>query len=132
MLNGKETTEFPWGGDFPPKTKDQAGNYSDESRKAKAPNDATQYIEGYDDVFPTTSPVMSFKPNKLGLYDMGGNVWEWCEDWYDNAQKARVLRGGSWGSGDRGTLLSSNRVPNFPGIRLHSYGFRLVLKGSGG
>jgi hypothetical protein len=106
--------EFPWGGDFPPKSKDKSGNYSDDSRKAKAPNANAQYLENYDDGFPTTAPVMSFKPNKLGLYDLGGNVWEWCEDWYDNAQKERVLRGGSWLNHERGHLLSSNSNHNQP------------------
>ncbi len=127
MLSQKENTEFPWDGDFPPKTKDKAGNYSDASRKAKAPNGSTQYLEDYDDGFPTTAPVMSFKPNKFGLYDMGGNVWEWCEDWYDNAQNDRVLRGGSWDYGDHGHLLSSHRPHNTPGRRLSNCGFRVVL-----
>jgi formylglycine-generating enzyme required for sulfatase activity len=128
LLSGKETTEFPWGDDFPPKTKDKPGNYSDASHKAKAPNGAAQSFEDYDDGFPTTAPVMSFKPNKFGLYDMGGNVWEWCEDWFDATQKARVLRGGSWSNGGRGSLLSSYRGLNIPGSRFYYLGFRVVLE----
>ena len=125
MLNGKETTEFPWGGDFPPKTQDKAGNYSDASRKAKAPRGDGQYLEDYDDGFPTTAPVMSFKPNQFGLYDMGGNVWEWCEDWFDNTQKEQVLRGTSfYDGGNHSSLLSSYRVP---GNRFNDCGFRCVL-----
>ncbi|MFO1439383.1 MAG: SUMF1/EgtB/PvdO family nonheme iron enzyme [Verrucomicrobiaceae bacterium] len=127
MLSGKETTEFPWDGDFPPKTKDHAGNYSDASRKAKAPRGDTQYLEDYDDGFPTTAPVMSFKPNKFGIYDLGGNVWEWCEDWFDNAKIERVLRGGSWGFYERGHLLSSNRIHGTPTARINHVGFRVVL-----
>jgi formylglycine-generating enzyme required for sulfatase activity len=73
---------------------------------------------------------MSFKPNKFGLYDLGGNVWEWCEDWYDNAQKDRGLRGGSWFKRDRGHLLSSYRVHRTPGTR-YGLGFRVgVVPGS--
>jgi hypothetical protein len=133
MLSKKENTEFPWGGDYPPKTKDKSGNYNDASRKAKAFNGSVQYLEDYDDGFPTTAPVMSFKPNKLGIYDMGGNVWEWCEDWYDNAQKERVLRGGSWDYGDRSHLLSSYRSHLPPGNRSpNCFGFRVVLVVPGG
>jgi formylglycine-generating enzyme required for sulfatase activity len=128
MLSQKENTEFPWGGDFPPKTKDQVGNYSDESRHTKAPGANKSYLEGHDDGFPTTAPVMSFKPNKLGLYDLGGNVWEWCEDWYDNAQKDRVLRGGSWYDGERDYLLSTHRSHFVPDSRDRIRGFRCVLE----
>ncbi|MEZ5386825.1 MAG: SUMF1/EgtB/PvdO family nonheme iron enzyme [Prosthecobacter sp.] len=128
----KDQKEFPWGDDFPPKGKEPVGNYSDESRKAKAPREGDSYLERYDDGFPATAPVMSYKPNKLGLYDLGGNVWEWCEDWYDNAKTDRVLRGGSWHNGGRGYLLSSHRVHRIPGHRYDSHGFRVVLVVSGG
>ena len=123
----RNETAFPWGDQWPPPK--GSGNYSDDSRKAKAkaPNATAQYLEGYDDGFPTTAPVMSFKPNKFGLYDMGGNVWEWCEDWYDNALKGRVLRGGSWNGSDRNILLSSTRSQNDPGLRHHNRGFRVVF-----
>jgi len=127
MLSGKQSTRFPWGGNFPPQNKDNSENYSDASRKAKAPRDKTQYLEDYDDGFPSTAPVMSFKPNQFGLYDMGGNVREWCEDWYDAAQKDRVLRGGSWLDHAPGSLLSSYRIHAPSGIRHYSSGFRVVL-----
>ena len=123
----KDQTAFPWGDDWPPPK--GAGNYSDASRQAKAPRDDAKYVEGgYDDGFPTTAPVMSFEPNKAGLYDMSGNVWEWVEDFYDNAKKDRVLRGGSWNNNDRGTLLSSVRIRNTPDTRIFIRGgFRVVL-----
>ena len=89
----------------------------------------------------TTAPAGSFKPNRWGLYDMHGNVWEWCsdyhaEDYYASANNldpkgprsgdARVLRGGSWfdlGQGCR----SANRVSLKPAHRYAYYGFRVVV-----
>lgn len=121
----KPMDAFPWGKDWPPPK--GAGNYSDQSRKAKAPNVIGQYIDGYDDGFPTTAPVMSFAPNKLGLFDLGGNAWEWCEDWHDDAKAFRVLRGGSWQLHTRSSLFSSHRLAQAPEKRHNILGFRVVL-----
>ena len=128
-LNWKDQTSFPWGGDYPPRTEDQAGNYSDESRREQAPREGASYVGGYADGFPNTAPVMSFRPNPFGLYDMGGNVWEWCEDWWDQVPRDRVLRGGAWVVGDRASLLSSVRKHHAPNDRNRFYGgFRCVLE----
>jgi formylglycine-generating enzyme required for sulfatase activity len=121
----KNQTEFPWGTQWPPPQ--GSGNYSDASRKAKAPKAEAQYLENHDDGFPTTAPVMSFQPNKLGIYDLEGNVREWVDDWYDNSKKDRFLRGGCWGNHDRGNLFSSSRNHYTPGYRHGNSGFRLVL-----
>ena len=70
---------------------------------------------------------VTLKPNQLGLYDLGGNVWEWCEDWYDSVEKFRVLRGASWSNGSQDNLFSSYRFNCDPDRRYVRNGFRCVL-----
>ncbi len=76
-----------------------------------------------------TAPVGSFKPNGYGLYDMAGNVWEWCQDWYDSDQDQKVLLGGSWFYNTY-YLRLANPTSYHPGIRTYRYGFRCVVSGS--
>lgn len=119
---------YPWGRSYPPRG--AVGNYADSSTKEKFTG--WTVIKGYRDGYVSTSPVMSFEPNKLGLHDLGGNSWEWCGDWSNTDQKFRVLRGGSWNNGDSSPLLSSSRFSVGPGSRGDTMGFRCVLVGSGG
>ncbi|MEN8904815.1 MAG: SUMF1/EgtB/PvdO family nonheme iron enzyme, partial [Clostridiales bacterium] len=91
-----------------------------------------------------TMPVMSYEANDFGLFEMHGNVWEWCNDWYDeNYYKVCideniienpsgpeessycVLRGGSW-DGNAGYCRSANRGHDYPSSRDYSPGFRVV------
>jgi serine/threonine protein kinase len=113
--DGKIADVFSWGTQWPPPK--GAGNYR---VKESQP----------DDVFASTSPVGSFAPNRFGLYDLGGNVRQWCEDWFDRDQMERVLRGASWNGKERENLLSSKRNHNLPTRPGNSDGFRCVLAGS--
>jgi hypothetical protein len=118
---------FPWGDAWPPAGK--AGNYADETFHGKFPQEK-QWVAGYTDGFATSPPAGSFAANSFGIHDLGGNVFEWCEDWYDAEQKNRVLRGASWKLSDRDNLLSSYRSHGAPGDRGSSYGFRCVVGAS--
>ena len=124
--DGKIEGVYPWGTQWPPPH--GAGNYADIT-EASVFGTGSGIIEGYWDGHATTAPVGSFTADQHGLYDLGGNVWEWCEDWYDGEHKYRVLRGGSWGNSNAGYLLSSCRRFSMSDIRRNRIGFRLVLVG---
>jgi hypothetical protein len=87
-----------------------------------------RWIEGYTDGYAMTSPVGSFPANAYGLYDMGGNVWQWCEDWWNAEHKGHVMRGAAWGSSTTGNLFSSHRTFGPATQRGIMSGFRCVLE----
>ncbi len=124
-LGSKIPDVYPWGSQWPPPA--GAGNYPDSALKERLPE--VPVIDGYTDGHPTTAPVMSFKPNALGLHDLGGNVWEWCDGTGDATAQKRILRGGSWFQSDRRYLLSSGRDVRAPGAPARDCGFRVVEVG---
>ncbi len=79
----------------------------------------------------TTHPVATKKPNKFGLYDMHGNVWEWTSSWYSKnynstrKHKCKVLRGGGFG-GSAYNTRSAIRILDYRDYRINDNGFRLA------
>ena len=96
-------------------------------------------VAWYEDNSDQTHPVKTKQPNELGIYDMSGNVWEWCQDWYgsysSDAQtnptgassgSYRVRRGGGWDDSPR-LCCSSGRIYGGPEYWEYNLGVRLAL-----
>ena len=115
----------------------QFGNYCDSSNTDNLENKDVSHNDGYD----KTSPVGSYKPNAWGLYDMHGNVCEWCYDRYAASSRGnnvsdpkgpetgthRVSRGGGWNY-DATFCRSAVRLDRDPNYSFSCVGFRLALR----
>lgn len=132
------TTRYNFGDD--PEDLAKNANTYDASCAKVFPEWAKWAIRG-DDGHPFTAPVGSFKPSAFGLYDMHGNVWEWCSDWYgpdyytksplEDPQgpptgRPRSRRGGGWHVWSL-YAMSCYRNYNFPPSRYVNLGFRVVM-----
>ena len=129
-----ETARF-WG-----ENPDDACRYANVADRAAKSYLSNWTIHNCEDGYGVTAPAGSLEPNSFGLYDMLGNVWEWCEDTYsrdahskhrrnnpiyNGAGVYRVIRGGSWVGGPR-FVRCADRYSYSPGAGTLVLGFRLL------
>lgn len=140
---GKENMVYPWGNESVEKGNPKANFYQG----------LFPYKNTVKDGYEASAPVKSYKPNGYGLYDMSGNVWEWCADWFDTEyyknkasristasgpdesnnpsqpyQKERVIRGGSFLCNDSycSGYRNARRMGSTADTGLNHTGFRCV------
>ena len=107
-------TDFPWGREVVP--------------PGRSANLDTGKTPGYQDNYSYTSPVGAFSPNSLHLFDMAGNVAEWCADPWPGAEGEHVIRGSSWLSSAPETFFTSYRQ-HLPAASVRpDLGFRVMLE----
>jgi sulfatase modifying factor 1 len=115
---GLDQARYPWGDELTPD-----GVHMCNIWQGQFPTHNTA-----EDGYTGTAPVDAFHPNGYGLYNISGNVWEWCSDWFDQTRRTRSLRGGSYLCHDSycNRYRVAARTSNTPDSSAGNTGFRCV------
>ncbi len=115
--HGEVGNVYGWGTEWPP----PSGIVNSGHNKSGQGGSSLNFLQ--------TSPVGSFPENPLGLFDLGGNVWEWCMDWFNEGRQSegKVCRGGSWMNTDEFSFRASCRSKTPASLRAENRGFRVVI-----
>lgn len=111
-----KNTDFPWGDWPPPK------NYNYYGRENRGVSQKLETADG----FRVSCPVRKSGANEWGLYGVGGNVWEWCQDKEEGQEVARVFKGASWADCAPIFLSTTRRRSYAPTYKHANLGFRVV------
>ena len=137
---GKPYRRFPWGDTINHDYANYSANGSAYTYDTNPYTTNTFHPNWNDGIYPYTSPAGSFSDNFFGLFNMTGNVWEWCNDWYDSTYYStspydnpqgpvngtfRLLRGGSW-KYDASHCRVALRCSSYSTGRNNIFGFRVV------
>lgn len=117
---GLDQRRYPWGDELTPN-----GEHRCNIWQGSFPVRNTE-----EDGYLGTAPVDSFGPNGFGLYNTSGNVWEWTADWFDESQRSRAMRGGSYLCHDSycNRYRVAARTSNTPDSASGNLGFRTVAE----
>ncbi len=145
-------SKYPWGNEWPPPK--GSGNYAGGEKNEVLPGTGWSTAYDYDDGYWNTAPVASFKMNRFGFFDLGGNVAEWCEDEYrasmnsrevleeypsfereiskDGETPYRVLRGANWNHYTQTFISSMTHNYDHPRASHTGTGFRVIVEATSG
>ncbi len=121
----RKLPDFPWDSDgkiWPPPS--GFGNYAGAECVERGVRAVSDQIR---DAYVYTAPVGTYPPNNFGLFDLSGNVWEWCEERTNAELPNRVIRGACYGWDDQFMFRSCIRNNHHPDVRSPATGFRVVL-----
>jgi sulfatase modifying factor 1 len=139
LRDGAIGVNYPWGSGFPAGTFANVGSFEANAAGCVDPNGVA--FRELRDGFAWIAPVGSYAPNRRGVYDVCGNVDEWCSGWYEGDGEAiedprsdqeigtlRVVRGGGWDTRSPSSYRCANRVGYLPETCSESIGFRCVYR----